>query len=63
MEETLAKATIVSDPNVRVLMLVFVIAILSCQVTLARPVFADGLFQENLPPAKIGDRQLSLYQN
>lgn len=42
-------------------MMLLVIAILSCQVTMPRPVYADGLFQENLPPAKIGDRQLSLF--
>lgn len=36
-------------------------ALSSSQLTLVRPAFADGLFQENLPPASIGDRQLRLF--
>ena len=29
--------------------------------SMKQPAFSDGLFQENLPPATVGDRQASLF--
>jgi hypothetical protein len=37
------------------------VAFLVLPIVLSQRAFADGLFQENLPPAKIGERQASLF--
>lgn len=44
----------------KILAIVFA-SVLVFPVFLTQKVYADGLFQENLPPASIGDRQASLF--
>jgi hypothetical protein len=44
----------------KILAIVFA-SVLVLPVFLTQKVYADGLFQENLPPASIGDRQASLF--